>query len=321
MTVCRNVFRLTAVLYLVFLLKPGYAAKQQENPPVEHGIGGGVLFVEDTFKEVLSAEEAGIVLSPASVESVMELGSFFKPRVMLYDSHTVKSGDHISELAVSYGLTQDTIISINKITNTRLLQIGRVLKIPNQDGVLHTVKNGETLSSIAERYKSDQETIITVNELFSENIRAGTDIFIPGARLDWIVLQEINGDLFIWPVSGVITSAYGNRRDPFNHGRSQFHTGIDIRGGTGTPVRAAMSGRISQVGYDPIWGNYVIISHHSGYRTLYAHLSVIRTRTGAYISTGERIGDIGSTGLSTGPHLHFTVYKNGVTVNPRSLMR
>jgi murein DD-endopeptidase MepM/ murein hydrolase activator NlpD len=100
-----------------------------------------------------------------------------------------------------------------------------------------------------------------------------------------------------------------------------FHTGLDIRGSTGTPVRAAMSGRVSQTGYDAVFGNYVVISHHSGYRTLYGHMSVIRTRNGAYVGTGERIGDVGSTGLSTGPHLHFMVYKNGVTVNPRSLIK
>ncbi len=134
-------------------------------------------------------------------------------------------------------------------------------------------------------------------------------------------MQEINGDLFIWPVNNVITSSYGYRRDPFGSGRRLFHTGIDIRGGTGTPVKAAMSGRVSGVGYDRVLGNYVAINHHSGYRTIYAHLSVIRTRTGAYVGTGERIGDVGSTGLSTGAHLHFAVYKNGVTVNPRSLMK
>jgi murein DD-endopeptidase MepM/ murein hydrolase activator NlpD len=197
-----------------------------------------------------------------------------------------------------------------------------VLKIPNQDGILHTVAKGETLSSIAEKYNADQNTIQLVNELFSKNPKAGTDIFIPGAKLDWVRLQEINGELFIWPISGAITitSPYGYRRDPFGS-RTQFHTGLDIRGNTGTPIRAAMSGRVSQVGYDGVLGNYVIISHHSGYRTLYAHMSVIRTRTGAYVSTGERIGDVGSTGLSTGPHLHFTVYKNGATVNPRALVR
>jgi murein DD-endopeptidase MepM/ murein hydrolase activator NlpD len=82
-----------------------------------------------------------------------------------------------------------------------------------------------------------------------------------------------------------------------------------------------MAGRISSTGYDDTTGNYVVITHHSGYRTLYAHMSVIRTKAGAYVRTGDIIGDVGSTGLSTGPHLHFTVYKNGVTVNPRALIR
>jgi murein DD-endopeptidase MepM/ murein hydrolase activator NlpD len=82
-----------------------------------------------------------------------------------------------------------------------------------------------------------------------------------------------------------------------------------------------MAGRVSAAGYDDILGNFVVINHHSGYRTLYGHMSVIRTRAGAYVGTGERIGDVGSTGLSTGAHVHFTVYKNGVTVNPRTLMK
>jgi murein DD-endopeptidase MepM/ murein hydrolase activator NlpD len=237
------------------------------------------------------------------------------------DYHIIQSGEMIGVLAVNYGLNQDTIISVNKISNTRLIQPGRVLRIPNQDGILHTVAAGDSLSSIAQRYNADFEEIKIVNELFSDRVRTGTDLFIPGARMDLIRLQEINGDLFLWPVNGAITSPYGYRRDPFNPSRRQFHTGIDIRGNTGTPVRAAMSGRVSQVGFDRVLGNYIIINHHSGYRTLYAHLSVIRTRTGAAVVAGERIGDVGSTGLSTGPHLHFTVYKDGVTVNPRSLLR
>jgi len=155
---------------------------------------------------------------------------------------------------------------------------------------------------------------------FSDYVKVNTSIFVPGAKLDIIELQEITGDLFIWPVRGVITSPYGYRANPFG-GARQFHNGIDIAVPTGTPIRAAMTGRVTAAGYDRSYGNYVVISHHSGYRTLYAHLNVIRTRPGAYVVTNEVIGDAGSTGMSTGPHLHFTVYKNGVTVNPRSFMR
>jgi len=287
-----------------------------ETVETEHGIGGGI-----PYENVVSDETEIDAWHDLLIDEAIAREPVLKPRILFYDHHLIQSGDNISTLAINSGLNQDTIISVNKVTNSRLLQIGRVLKIPNQDGILHTVKSDETLNSISEKYSADKNDIQTVNELFSENALAGKDIFIPGAKLDWVSLQEINGDLFIWPVNGAITSPYGYRRDPFNSSRSQFHTGIDIRGNTGTPVRAAMSGRVSQVGNDNVLGNYVIINHHSGYRTLYGHLSVIRTRSGAYVAQGERIGDVGSTGLSTGPHLHFTVYKNGALVNPRTLMR
>jgi len=313
----RIIFRLIVVLYLFSFLKPGFFFQKQRIPDNENGIGGGSI-------NSGSINDEDISLTLASYEipetAALETEALSKTRILLYDTHLVTSGENISTLAINMGLNQGTIISVNKITNTRLLQIGKVLKIPNQDGILHAVRSGDSLSSIAEKYKVQPEDIKTANELFSDKIRTGTDLFIPGAKLDWVSLQEINGDLFIWPLNGVITSPYGYRKDPFS-GRTQFHTGIDIRGSTGTPIRAAMSGRVSNTGYDAVFGNYVIISHHSGYRTLYGHMSVIRTRNGAYVGTGERIGDVGSTGLSTGPHLHFTVYKNGVTVNPRSLIK
>jgi murein DD-endopeptidase MepM/ murein hydrolase activator NlpD len=200
------------------------------------------------------------------------------------------------------------------------MQIGQVIRIPNQDGILYTVKTGDTLESIAETYKTTAVRISTVNELFSDTLTANASLFIPGGKMDWVNRQEINGDLFIWPSAGYITSPYGFRRSPFD-GTRQFHSGMDIGAPLGTPIRAAMAGRVSQVGYDNILGTYVIITHHSGYRTLYAHMSRARVNAGAYVGTGQRIGDVGVSGLTTGPHLHFTVFKNGVTVNPRSLMR
>jgi len=316
----RILFRLIAVFFLVLLINPGQYIKYIPSTP-EHGIGGGHYHDEIT-PEI--DDELLLTLVSHSFEDetiVLEQESLAKTRFLFYDSYIVQSGDNISGLAYNLGLNQDTIITVNNVTNSRLLQAGRVIKIPNQDGILHKVQRSETLQSITERYKADSEAIKTANELFSEYIAVGTELFIPGARLDWERLQEINGDLFIWPVSGAITSYYGWRRSPFNRSVRQFHNGIDIRGSTGTPVRAAMAGRVSAVGYDNVFGNFIIINHHSGYRTLYGHLSRIRTRTGAYVAQGERIGDVGNTGQSTGPHLHFTVYKNGATVNPRPLLR
>jgi murein DD-endopeptidase MepM/ murein hydrolase activator NlpD len=240
--------------------------------------------------------------------------------MVLYDSYTIKKGDLVGVLAESFGLNEDTILSVNGIKNARTVQIGQVLRIPNQNGILYTVKNGDTLGGIAEKSKSNVEAIKTANELFQDTVHTGTKLFIPGARMDWVERQEINGDLFIWPIGGYISSNYGYRSSPFT-GVRQFHSGLDIAAPMGYPIRAAMSGRVTQSGWSDSFGNYVVISHHSGYRTLYGHMSVIRVRSGSYVGTGERIGDVGSTGLSTGPHLHFTVYKNGYTVNPRTLMK
>jgi murein DD-endopeptidase MepM/ murein hydrolase activator NlpD len=281
---------------------------------VEAGVGGGG-YMEKTMPEDLA------------ITGTLELGirepeSFSKPRTLLYSTYTVNKGDMIGGLAESFGLNQDTLISINNIKNSRLLQIGQILRIPNQDGIMYTVKKGDTLETIAEKYKSYASDIQIANELFYNEALPGTSLFVPGAKLDWMERQEINGDLFMWPVSGYITSPYGYRIYPFdNAGGRQFHSGLDIGASMGTPVRAAMSGRVSSAGWDNVLGNHIVISHHAGYRTLYGHLSVIRVKSGAYVGTGERIGDVGSTGRSTGPHLHFTVYKNGVTVNPRSLLK
>jgi len=310
----KNLFRLIAFLCLVFLLSP-IQYKKQQIPEIndEDGIGGGVHFIETG----IDLEETDLPLETVQ----MEPDSFSKSRTLLYDSYLVKSGDNISTLAITFGLNQGTIISINKITESRRLQAGKVLKIPNQDGILHPVRNGESLGAVASQYKVEPDTIRSANELFSEKIVTGTDLFIPGAQLDYAKLQEINGDLFVWPLRGPITSYFGYRRNPFNPSHRQFHDGIDISGRTGTPVRAAMTGRVSSAGWDSIFGNYIIISHHSGYRTLYGHLSRIRVRTNAYVAQNEHIGDVGNTGLSTGPHLHFTVFKNWVAVNPLALMR
>jgi murein DD-endopeptidase MepM/ murein hydrolase activator NlpD len=284
---------------------------------IENGMGGVDYF--DSAMPGISIEPAS--LDQGTVIGIPEPEEFSKPRLLLYTSYKIRRGDTIGDIARQFGLNQDTIISINGISNARLVQIDQVLRLPNQDGILYPVKAGETLSTIAATFKVGVQTLQTVNELFSDTINANTDIFIPGARLDWVNLQEINGDLFQWPVRGYITSNYGYRASPFTGSGSFFHSGLDIGVPTGTPIKAAMSGRVTTAGYDDSYGNYVVISHHSGYRTLYAHMSVIRTKAGAYVTAGERIGDAGSTGLSTGPHLHFTVYKNGVTVNPRTLIK
>jgi murein DD-endopeptidase MepM/ murein hydrolase activator NlpD len=274
-----------------------------------------------------------VSLEPVSkgVEAVLggvpEPEEYSKPRMLLFSSYTVQKGDNLSEVAKHFGLYEDTLISANDVKNLRGLQVGTPLKVPNQDGIYYKVKKDDTLFKIAASHKADGAAIQTANELFSDQINPDSSLFIPGARLSQEQKQKLDqrsessgGSRFFWPIRGTITSQYGYRSNPFTGVRS-LHNGLDIGAGMGTPVKAAMSGRVESAGYEQNYGNFVVITHQSGYKTLYGHLSVIRTKQGAYVNSGDRIGDVGSTGQSTGPHLHFTVYKNGRTVNPWTVLR
>lgn len=245
------------------------------------------------------------------------------PEMLTYFTYRVKKGDMIGLIAEKYGITQDTIISINNIRQSRLIQIDQFLKIPSMPGILYTAKvDDETLSSIAEKYEVSLEKCASLNGLgVEDSLSAGKTIFVPDASLDWATLQEINGDLFIKPLRSYrLSSYYGWRSSPFSGSRS-FHSGVDMAAPQGTSVYAALNGRVTSTGFNSTYGNFVIISHHSGYQTLYGHMSAILVSKGQWVDTNTRIGRVGSTGLSTGPHLHFTVTKNGSTVNPIALWK
>ena len=173
---------------------------------------------------------------------VPEPEEFSRPHMLTFSSYTIQKGDMIGPIALKAGLSEDALISVNNIKNTRLMQIGQVIRIPNQDGIYYSVKSGDTLSSIAEEYNTTVSSITTANELFSDTIKPEASLFIPGGKLDWINRQEINGDLFIWPCAGYISSSYGYRIAPFGGTRS-FHSGLDIASPMGSTVRAAMAGR------------------------------------------------------------------------------
>ena len=243
---------------------------------------------------------------------------------LTYKTYRVKSGDMIGKIAEVNNITQDTLISVNNIKQTRLLQVGQYLKIPSLPGILYTVKNDtETFESIAEKYEISAEKCASVNNLsVNASLKAGATLFLPDAQMDWVTRQEINGDLFQRPLHGryYLSSNYGWRNSPFNTGKRTFHGGTDMASATGTSIYAALDGRVSYTGYNETYGNYVIITHHSGYKTLYGHMSAITCKTGQYVYTSTIIGKVGNTGMSTGPHLHFAVYKNGKSMNPMLLL-
>ena len=188
------------------------------------------------------------------------------------------------------------------------------------EGILYTVKtDGETPETIAKKYSVPADKVALVNSMpENQSLSAGRTVFVTGAKMDRITLLEINGDLFKNPLhsSYYISSRFGWRVSPFDSSKRTYHGGIDMACPTGTPIYAASEGEVITAGWSNVYGNYVIISHHSGYKTLYGHMSSIHVSKGQYVYTTTKIGKVGSTGQSTGPHLHFTVYKNGNSINP-----
>lgn len=263
--------------------------------PAERAVGGMAL----ARPELLEASSEG---------EVADRGLFFS-------SYRVSPGDTVGAIAERFGVSQDAIISFNDIQNTRALRPGQLLKVPSMAGILYTAKEGDSVESVAAAFEIDADGIIEANRLLKPELPASKVVFLPDARLPNFKLREINGDLFRWPVRGWITSRFGWRNDPFSGNRS-FHNGLDIGAGMGTPLLAAMEGRVVETGYSSTLGNYVLLSHHSGWSSFYGHMSSVSVRAGQYVSLGSKIGSVGSTGYSTGPHVHFSVFKYGRSMNP-----
>lgn len=270
---------------------------------------------EDHLRRASMAQYTGIGMPLTGIQQLDDSIPLDLSETFSWQEYTVRRGDTVSDIAQAHGLSMDAIIALNGITNVKRLQEGMTLKIPNMDGVPYTVRRGDSLSRISVNSGIPLESILDANDLQSETISVGSVLFLPGARMQSDELKKALGELFIYPVRGRLSSGYGWRNDPFT-GERRFHAAIDLAADTGTPIAAAMDGRISTAGVNAVYGRYVIISHNNGYQTLYAHMSNIAVNKDQRVLQGARIGSVGSTGYSTGPHLHFAIYRNGRALNP-----
>lgn len=130
--------------------------------------------------------------------------------------------------------------------------------------------------------------------------------------------KDSSGFLYPLPYRVAITDSYGYRTHPVTGKKTTWHNGVDLAAGAGTAIYATKSGTVTTALRSDIWGNYVVINHGDGFSSLYAHMQGLIVKAGDYVKQGQTIGYVGSTGLSTGPHLHFTIYYNGADVNPMS---
>jgi murein DD-endopeptidase MepM/ murein hydrolase activator NlpD len=237
--------------------------------------------------------------------------------------HRVQRNETISGIAQRFGVSVGAIIASNNISNARRLQEGTNLRIPNVDGIPYQIKSGDSLTRISASFNVPLEVILDINDIKSDNLKVGETIFIPGGRMNDIDLRLSLGETFMFPLPGsrIITSRFGMRRDPFT-GVMQFHNGVDFKANTGTPIMASLDGVVSVVAQNWLYGKYIIMSHSNGYKTLYAHLNSFNVKQGDRVTRGRKIGEVGNTGQSTGPHLHFGIYdRNGRHINPLELIR
>lgn len=171
------------------------------------------------------------------------------------------------------------------------------------------LQDKQTVLAKAEKDKSSWEK--EEDSLLAESDRLAADLRALGGGGGAVV----GTGQFVWPVNGRVSSPFGYRIHPIFHVR-KMHTGIDLSAGMGTPIKAADSGTVIQAGWRGGYGKCVVISHGNGVATLYAHQSVLLVSVGDTVKRGQVIGKVGSTGFSTGAHLHFEVRVNGSPVDP-----
>ena len=287
--------------------------------PVRPRLPSEVALHEETSAEGVLAR----FVSPAlqnDAEGDGEIGLPPLPVTLSVSTYVVRPGDALLAIANRHHVSLDTLISMNGISDARRIYAGARLRVPNISGIVHTVAKGDSVGSLASRYGVSSTAILDANDLGSSTIRPGQVLFIPGARMSPTELKRALGELIIWPIRGPISSYFGYRPDPFT-GIRRFHGAIDIAARQGTPIRAAMDGRVADVGYNSIYGNYIILTHADSYQTLYGHLYQVSVKRGARVSQNGVIGSVGNTGYSTGPHLHFAVFRRGSAINPLKLLK
>lgn len=275
---------------------------------------------DNTVDLSLSVNQNALVANTVSAVSSIEgaKGGDFSESTSVY---VVRKGDTLSQIAEMFEVTQNTILWANDMKKGDTIKEGDVLLILPISGLEHEVKKGETLKGLATKYKIEVNDILWANNLDEDvKLAIGDKLIIPNATKEVEnskpivnVKESIAKDNKYYEKNPTKTlSGYfinpvpSARKSQGIHGKNS----VDLAAPTGTSVRASASGTVllARGGYNGGYGNLVIIKHPNGTQTLYAHLSKISTTSGTKVSQGDVIGLVGSTGRSTGPHLHFEVH-------------
>jgi len=247
--------------------------------------------------------------------------------------YTVEGGDTIGSIAAQFKVSQQTILWSNDLTSTSVIKPGMVLNILPTTGVSYTVASGDTVGKIAEKYDASVEDIISYNRLLNaEDLTAGVEIIIPNGKQPAPPAPEPKATQLASLSRAFQRSSNPPANAPLSSSKLQwpttthrisqyftgFHTGLDIDGEFGDPIYAAESGVATQVGWNGGYGLSAVITHPNGLKTRYAHMQKVFITQGQSVSRGQTIGEEGSTGNSSGSHLHFEVIVGSSFINPFS---
>lgn len=296
------------------------------------GSDEGEVFEDDPSElEIVSAMAYAVRVQPHLEE---ESAPPTRTRV---EEYVVAEGDTLGSIARNFGLRTETLLAANGLTARSLIRPGQVLRILPVDGIIYKVKSGDTISKIAKTYGSDVEKILEMNGLSDgATLAKGDDLILPDGRLpappppkapariatdikkvfvpDPPADRQGTGQM-LWPTAARrITQYY----------RGSRHTGVDIAGPTGTAIYASDDGVVAISGWNRGgYGNMILVDHGNGLYTRYAHASKNLVRAGDTVKRGDVIALMGSTGRSTGPHLHFEVMRKAPSnrVNPFDYVR
>lgn len=315
-------FAHSGVVGLVFLgitIGPAVVAQVREVQPAsvmaEEGIGGAILGV-----------------SASSLAETVSTQISEKPRADIIQ-YQIQEGDTVSKISEKFGVSEDTIYWENNITAKTRLKTAETLRILPVSGVKHTVSRGETVNNIADKYDISAQAIVdwpfntfTNDETFA--LAVGQILIIPdGVKPDEIPVNPrqylarqtpaagsaaaAGSGNWVWPAQGRLTQYF-----------VWYHPALDIANRDGPAVVAADSGKVILVSAGRVgYGNHIIVDHGNGFSTLYAHLSGFNVSQGQNVGKGTVLGSMGSTGRSTGTHLHFEIRLNGIAQNPLSYLK
>jgi murein DD-endopeptidase MepM/ murein hydrolase activator NlpD len=287
-------------------------------------VAGPIIAENNPFAFEEKILTSASVLSYNPYESSVLTATSAKPEIIDYE---VKKGETLASIASKFGISVNSIKWSNNLKSD-LIKPGQRLKIPPEEGVVHKVVPGESIYSIAKKYGVPAQNIVNFPmndflDLDNFTLAIGQYLFVPGGKVTEKPVPETSRFVaqiqagtrgtsnFIWPTSGVITQY-----------PVWYHMALDIANPGAPAILAADSGTVSYAGcLSWGYGCHVVIDHGNGYQTLYAHLSRYDVEAGQSVSQGQVIGIMGSTGRSTGTHLHFEIRQGGQLLNPLNFLK